>query len=64
MTRTCGTCLFLGLGGRCHRYPPTPMRYPDEENEEPGAILETSVFPLTHKDNWCGEWRADKPEAP
>lgn len=47
--RRCATCRFWEdhqpFTGRCHRYPPTPMR---------GG---TGFGPLTAADDWCGEWQ-------
>lgn len=46
----CETCRFWEdhqpFTGRCHRYPPTPLR---------GG---TGFGPLTAADDWCGEWAA------
>lgn len=51
---TCATCRFYeshpGFTGRCHRYPPTPLR---------GG---TGFGPLTAPEDWCGEWRTNEPE--
>lgn len=45
----CGDCRFWkrgGVGGHCHRYPPTKDSF-DNMNG----------FPFTSGDTWCGEWK-------
>ena len=51
MTENCSNCKHWlpkvkgGIEGRCRRYPPVYIN------------LETSRFPFTGHDCWCGEWR-------
>jgi hypothetical protein len=57
--RSCGTCEFWvdieepppypNDFGLCHRFPPTIV---DKE-------VYRSCEPITHKDNWCGEWKTN-----
>jgi len=58
MRESCEVCKFYepygnGEEGRCRRHPPT-MRFPDEY---PINIEENRIFPVTHSDEWCGEFK-------
>jgi hypothetical protein len=61
----CETCHFfdsfeqLGLTGFCRRYPPMVWQKdwskPESAKIDPAAL--PMAFPLTYKNQWCGEHR-------
>lgn len=52
----CKTCqFFLGEFEECRRFPPTPIIWPRESDEDPPRIY----WQVTKVDtlHWCGEWK-------
>jgi len=60
--QSCKTCKFFrDEDGACRRYPPTAMPEVSGEVTEVVTLMDPiSAFPLTHPDDWCGEWRGVK----
>jgi hypothetical protein len=63
--KTCETCKFFefdnDLGGRCHRYPPTPLyavyQNWDHNSSQYEGVSGDVVYrmPEVSKSDWCGE---------
>lgn len=47
---------FGSLVGNCRRFPPTWLRYPQKEGDEPHEDTGFAGFVPTDSDDWCGEW--------
>lgn len=61
----CETCKFWQTKkelpvGRCRRYAPKPIGWivPDKGEEHDGEPTSKAMWPLTWKDDWCGEWQS------
>lgn len=75
MTEACQNCRYwLGLGdgrptGFCRRHAPRPVLARNEapEGGRDGirdAIASETVWPLTARDDWCGEYRSGPEHVP
>ena len=68
MSENCGTCHYYRTAGgeadygECHRHAPRPVGREDT-SETTGVELNPVVWdwPVTHKDEGCGEWRTEFP---
>ncbi|TKJ37523.1 MAG: hypothetical protein CEE38_08490 [Planctomycetes bacterium B3_Pla] len=64
MIKTCEKCKFWTIGGafaegKCHRRAPLPYSMDRKDSEEKTSSKITR-WPLTHKDQLCGEFKPSK----
>lgn len=64
--QACRNCLYLKPDhtGRasCHKKAPTNVAYATQSLNQPPKIIVETMWPFMKQDDWCGDWRINRPE--